>query len=411
MGVVSMAPAVPLAAGAGAGAAGRPMASRRRAGSVRAAGAGRRPVQMMAAGEGGTFQKLKKLVDRQKGGDPTVPGGPKMVTLPFEKPLVELEKRIREVQKVAEDNGVDVTEQIKELQDRASQLRTETYSRLTPMQRLSIARHPQRPTFLDIVYTISDKFLELHGDRGGEDDLALVGGVARIGGHNVVLMGHQKGRNTQENISRNFGMPTPNGYRKALRLMEHAHRFKLPILTFVDTPGAYAGLSAEELGQGEAIAVNLRDTFGFEVPIISTVIGEGGSGGALAIGICDRMLMMEHSVYYVASPEACASILWKDAGSSNLAAEALKITSPHLVSMGIADDVVPEPLGGAHADPRKACDLLKDKLVQHLDELAKLSTDDLLQKRYDKFRGMGQFIDGEASMSVVEDRKRALQAI
>jgi len=399
-----------LAAAATSGHGGRKQQGlRRAAGRVRSS-SGRRQLATMAS-EGGTFQKLKLLVDRQKGGDPTVPGGPKMVTLPFEKPLVELEKRIKEVQKVAEDNGVDVTEQIKELQDRASQLRTETYSRLTPMQRLSIARHPQRPTFLDIVYTISDKFLELHGDRGGEDDMALVGGVARIGGHNVVLMGHQKGRNTQENITRNFGMPTPNGYRKALRLMEHAHRFKLPILTFVDAPGAYAGLSAEELGQGEAIAVNLRDTFGFEVPIISTVIGEGGSGGALAIGICDRMLMMEHAVYYVASPEACASILWKDAGSSNLAAEALKITSPHLVSMGIADDVVSEPLGGAHADPRMACDLLKEKLVQHLDELSKLDTDDLLQKRYNKFRGMGQFIDGEASKTAVEDRKKALQAI
>mmetsp|Transcript_22619 Transcript_22619/g.70223 ORF Transcript_22619/g.70223 Transcript_22619/m.70223 type:complete len:358 (-) Transcript_22619:33-1106(-) len=235
----------------------------------------------------------------------------KPAVLDFEKPLVELDTRINEVRKVAEENGVDVSESIRELEERAKTLRQETYLRLTPSQKLAVARHPNRPTFLDIALNITDKWVELHGDRGGYDDPALVCGIGSIDGVSFMFMGHQKGRNTKENIHRNFGMPTPNGYRKALRFMRHADKFGMPIIAFIDTPGAYAGRSAEELGQGEAIAKNLWEMFGIRVPIISVVIGEGGSGGALAIGCSDKSLIMENAVYYVASPEACAAILWK----------------------------------------------------------------------------------------------------
>merc|ERR1712176_988715 len=257
-----------------------------------------------------------------------------VTALQFEKPLFELDKRIVEVKKVAEENGVDVSSQVKELEARASQLRHETYSRLTPIQRLQVARHPNRPTFLDIVLNITDKFVELHGDRAGYDDPSLVCGIGSIDGVTFMFIGQQKGRNTKENIHRNFGMPTPNGYRKALRFMQHADKFGIPIITFVDTPGAYAGKKAEELGQGEAIAYNLREMFGFRVPILSVVIGEGGSGGALAIGCANKMLIMEHSVYYVASPEACAAILWKSRDKAGEATEALRITSKDFTDLG-----------------------------------------------------------------------------
>eukprot|EP00793_Prasinoderma_coloniale_P004960 PRCOL_00000721-RA len=315
----------------------------------------------------------------------------KSVALEFEKPLVELDNRIEEVRRVAEENGVDVREQIGELEARASELRRETYSRLTPVQQLQVARHPNRPTFLDIALNITDKWVELHGDRGGYDDPALVCGVGTMEGRTFMFIGHQKGRNTKENIERNFGMPTPAGYRKALRLMRHAERFGFPILTFVDTPGAYAGVKAEEMGQGEAIAYNLRESFGLKVPIISLVIGEGGSGGALAIGICDKMLMMEHSVYYVASPEACAAILWKTPEATPKATEALKITSTELTNIGVCDGVVPEPEGGAHADPIEAFGAVKEELLKAIDEFSGLSTEELLEHRYNKFRALGMF--------------------
>ena len=242
-----------------------------------------------------------------------------------------------------------------------------------------------------------DDWVELHGDRRGSDDQALVGGVGRIGKRSVLLIGHQKGRDTKENVARNFGMATPGGYRKALRLMDHADRFRLPILTFIDTPGAYAGLLAEEQGQGEAIAVNLREMFRLRVPVIATVIGEGGSGGALGIGVADRLLMFEHSVYTVASPEACASILWRDAAKAPEAAAALKITGPDLLSLGVVDEVLPEPAGGNNWAPLQAGEVLREAIERHLDELLGLKVNQLRESRYRKFRAMGRVLDPSSS--------------
>ena len=316
-----------------------------------------------------------------------------VTALPFEKPLFELDKRIIEVKKVAEENGVDVSSQVRELEQRASQLRHETYSRLTPMQRLQVARHPNRPTFLDVVLNITDKWVELHGDRAGYDDPSLVCGIGSIDGNTFMFIGQQKGRNTKENIHRNFGMPTPNGYRKALRFMRHADKFGIPIITFVDTPGAYAGKKAEELGQGEAIALNLREMFGFRVPILSVVIGEGGSGGALAIGCANKMLIMEHAVYYVASPEACAAILWKSRDKADQATEALRITSKDLTDLGIMDEVIPEPLGAAHSDPVGSFMMLKQALMNSWDDFKDLSEEEVRLQRYAKFRKLGRYIE------------------
>jgi acetyl-CoA carboxylase carboxyl transferase subunit alpha len=269
-----------------------------------------------------------------------MPNPTKPVTLPFERPIADLENKIDEVRELANKTGLDFTEQIAELEERYDQVRKELYGALTPMQRLSVARHPNRPTFLDHVLNITDSWIELHGDRGGFDDPAMVCGVGSIDGMSFVFIGQQKGRNTKENIHRNFAMPMPNGYRKALRFMRHAEKFGFPVLTFIDTPGAYAGVKAEELGQGEAIAFNLREMFGIKVPIIATVIGEGGSGGALAIGCGNKMLMLENAVYYVASPEACAAILWKTAAAAPKAAEALLITTHELQKWGVVDDII-----------------------------------------------------------------------
>jgi acetyl-CoA carboxylase carboxyl transferase subunit alpha len=263
--------------------------------------------------------------------------------LDFEKPLFELEARINQIRELAEENNVDVSEQIRQLEARAVQLRQEIFSGLSPGQQLQLARHPRRPSTLDYIQAISDEWMELHGDRGGSDDPALVGGVGRLGGRSVVMLGHQKGRDTKDNIARNFGQASPGGYRKALRLMEHADRFGMPILTFIDTPGAWAGVKAEELGQGEAIAYNLREMFKFDVPIICTVIGEGGSGGALGIGVGERLLMFEHAVYTVATPEACAAILWRDAAKAPEAAAALKMTASDLKELGIIDQIILTP--------------------------------------------------------------------
>ncbi|GBF91106.1 acetyl-coenzyme A carboxylase carboxyl transferase subunit, chloroplastic-like [Raphidocelis subcapitata] len=314
-----------------------------------------------------------------------------ITTLEFEKPLLELDKRIKEVRKVAEENGVDVSQQIAELETRAQQLRKETYSRLTPTQRLQVARHPNRPTCLDIILNITDKFVELHGDRAGLDDPAIVCGIGRMGGVSFMFIGQQKGRNTKENVRRNFGMPQPNGYRKAMRFMRHAHKFGLPIVTFVDTPGAYAGRAAEELGQGEAIAYNLREMFGLRVPLISVVIGEGGSGGALAIGCANRNLIMQNSVYYVASPEACAAILWKSRNATGTATEALRITAPELVRLGVMDTIIPEPLGGAHSDPVAAFPAIKDAIMATYREYEPMTEREIQLDRYAKFRKLGQF--------------------
>lgn len=315
----------------------------------------------------------------------------KTFLLDFEKPLCELESRIEQIKTLAEENQVDVSTEISQLEIRAEQLRQEIFSTLTPSQRLQLARHPRRPSTLDYVQAISDEWLELHGDRGGYDDPALVGGVARIDGRPVVIIGHQKGRDTKDNVARNFGMAFPGGYRKALRLMQHANKFEMPILTFIDTPGAWSGVEAEKLGQGEAIAYNLRQMFSFEVPIVCTVIGEGGSGGALGIGVADRLLMLEHSVYTVASPEACAAILWKDAKKSDRAATALKITSWDLKELGLIDQIVPEPSSGAHANPLEAATKLKEIIWENLEQLWQMSPKQRKDLRYEKFRNMGKF--------------------
>lgn len=315
----------------------------------------------------------------------------KLQLLDFEKPLAELESRIEQIRTLAENNDVDVSDQIHQLEARATQLRQEIFSSLTPMQELQLARHPRRPSTLDYIQAITDEWMELHGDRQGTDDPAVVGGVGKLAGQPVLILGHQKGRDTKDNVARNFGMASPGGYRKALRLMEHANRFNLPILTFIDTPAAWAGLEAEQYGQGEAIARNLREMFQFDVPIVCTVIGEGGSGGALGIGVGDRLMMFEHSIYSVAPPEACAAILWRDAQKGPKAADALKITAKDLLNLGLMDAILPEPMGGAHSNPIEAAQTLKQSLLSSLDELWRLSGQERRDLRYDKFRRMGIF--------------------
>ncbi|XP_052177066.1 acetyl-coenzyme A carboxylase carboxyl transferase subunit alpha, chloroplastic-like [Diospyros lotus] len=316
------------------------------------------------------------------------------VTLDFEKPLMALQKKIINVQKMANETGLDFNDQIISLESKYQQALKDLYTHLTPIQRVNIARHPNRPTFLDHVISITEKFVELHGDRSGYDDPAIVTGLGTINGRSYMFMGHQKGRNTKENIRRNFGMPTPHGYRKALRMMYYADHHGFPIITFIDTPGAFADLKSEELGQGEAIAHNLRTMFGLKVPIVSIVIGEGGSGGALAIGCANKLLMLENSVFYVASPEACAAILWKSAKASPKAAEKLKITAGELTKLQIADGVIPEPLGGAHADPYWTSQQIRTAIVDAMDELVKMDTQELLKHRMLKFRKLGGFQEG-----------------
>ncbi|KAM3325621.1 acetyl-coenzyme A carboxylase carboxyl transferase subunit alpha, chloroplastic isoform X1 [Capsicum chacoense] len=318
----------------------------------------------------------------------------KPVTLDFEKPLMDLQKKIIDVQKMANETGLDFSDQIISLENKYLQALKDLYTHLTPIQRVNIARHPNRPTFLDHVFNITEKFVELHGDRAGYDDPAIVTGLGTINGRSYMFMGHQKGRNTKENIQRNFGMPTPHGYRKALRMMYYADHHGFPIITFIDTPGAYADLKSEELGQGEAIAHNLRTMFGLKVPIISIVMGEGGSGGALAIGCANKLLMLENAVFYVASPEACAAILWKTAKASPKAAEKLKITAQELCRLQIADGSIPEPLGGAHADPYWTSQQIKIAIEESMDELTKMDTQELLRHRMLKYRKLGGFQEG-----------------
>lgn len=319
---------------------------------------------------------------------------PKPVTLPFEKPLLDLKKKINDVRKMAEETGLDFTDQINLLESKYQEALKELYTHLTPIQRLSIARHPNRPTFLDHILNITDKWVELHGDRAGYDDPAIVTGIGSIDGKRFMFIGHQKGRNTKENIERNFGMPTPHGYRKALRMMKYADHHGFPIITFIDTPGAFADLKSEELGQGEAIAYNLRTMFGLKVPIVTVVIGEGGSGGALAIGCANKLFMMENSVFYVASPEACAAILWKSSQAAPKAAEKLKITATELCKLKIADGIIPEPLGGAHTDPTWTSQQIKLTITKAMEELAEMDGDGLLSHRHLKFRQLGGFLEG-----------------
>nr|YP_010471164.1 acetyl-CoA carboxylase carboxyl transferase subunit alpha [Synarthrophyton patena]UVF62993.1 acetyl-CoA carboxylase carboxyl transferase subunit alpha [Synarthrophyton patena] len=316
-----------------------------------------------------------------------------VLSLAFLKPVYELESRIEQLDSIVQVKKISLINEIKILKYQLSELKKEIFSSLTPLQRLHFVRQADRPTTLDYVNSILDDWVELHGDRGGADDSALVGGLGTLSNQTVVFIGHQRGKDTKDNLIRNFGMPSPGGYRKALRLMNHANRFNFPILTFIDTPGAWAGIEAEKLGQGEAIAVNLREMFSFKVPIICTVIGEGGSGGALGIGVGDRILMLEYAVYTVATPEACAAILWKDSKLSLEAAEALKITSPDLKILGIIDRIVKEPLGGSQSSPIDASMILKTVLMEELNALSSLSIVERQNLRYGKFRKIGTFYE------------------
>lgn len=311
--------------------------------------------------------------------------------LDFEKPIAELEKKIEELTLFTSSGNIDLEEEILKLHKKADQLRAEIYSRLTPWQKAQISRHPNRPYTLDYIEAMCTDFLEMHGDRAFADDPAIVGGMAKLEGSSIVVVGHQKGRTTKEKILRNFGMPNPEGYRKALRLMKFAEKFKKPLLTFIDTPGAYPGIGAEERGQGESIARNLYVMSRLAAPIVSVVIGEGGSGGALALGVADRVLMLEHSTYSVISPEGCAAILWNNGSKASEAAELLKLTAQDLFQMGIVDEVVEEPVGGAHRDPRRAADLLKEAVLRNLTEIRNAPLEELIEKRYEKFRRLGVY--------------------
>lgn len=314
-------------------------------------------------------------------------------TLEFEKPLAELEKQIDELKRVGSEREIDVLGELTTLEEKLDAKRAEIYAGLTPMQRVLVARHARRPYTLDYLSSIFTDFIELHGDRLFRDDPAIVGGWARLAGQSVMVIGHQKGRDTKENIKRNFGMPHPEGYRKALRLMQIAARFHAPVITLIDTPGAYPGLGAEERGQSEALARNILEMSILPTPIITVVIGEGGSGGALALGVADRILMFENSVYSVISPEGCAAILWKDASQRERAAEALKLTSDDLLRLGLVDEIIPEPVGGAHFDPEEAGESLRAALIRQMAELRKLKADKLIKRRHDKFAAMGAYAD------------------
>jgi acetyl-CoA carboxylase carboxyl transferase subunit alpha len=316
--------------------------------------------------------------------------------LDFEKPVLELEQQIEALRDRVGERGVDANRELEDLERKAETLRRDIYSSLTPYQRVQLARHPRRPYALDYIQAIFADWEELHGDRGFADDPAIVAGAGMLAGRPVMVIGQQKGRDTKENLKRRFGMPNPEGYRKALRLMRTADRFHMPIVTLVDTPGAYPGLGAEERGQAEAIAVNLREMARLRVPIVTAVIGEGGSGGALAIAVSNVVMMFENSVYSVISPEGCASILWRDGKKASLAAEALKLTAKDLGQLGIVDGILPEPVGGAHRDPAAAAATLRDAILGHLDRLAALDGDALVEDRLKKFRRMGVFSEESA---------------
>jgi acetyl-CoA carboxylase carboxyl transferase subunit alpha len=311
--------------------------------------------------------------------------------LEFEQPIAELEAKIDELRFVTSDAEVNIGEEIARLRAKSRALTTSIFANLTPWQVAQLARHPQRPYTLDYASAVFDEFHELHGDRMYADDQAIVGGLARLAGKPVMLIGHQKGRDTKENLKRNFGMPHPEGYRKALRLMKLAAKFGAPVITLIDTPGAYPGLGAEERGQCEALARNILEMSALPTPCVAVVIGEGGSGGALALGVADRVLMLENSVYSVISPEGCAAILWKDASQRERAAEALKITAEDLLRLELIDEVIPEPPGGAHQDPDQTGEALREALIRHLGELRKIRPEKLVRRRADKFAAMGAY--------------------
>jgi acetyl-CoA carboxylase carboxyl transferase subunit alpha len=313
--------------------------------------------------------------------------------LDFERPLMELEREYEELRRFAPRDDPRVRARIERLEQRMAKVRVEIYAQLSPWQRTQLSRHIDRPHTTDYIRMIFEDFIELHGDRGFMDDPAMVGGLARLNGEAVVVLGHQKGRDVKEMGYRNFGMPHPEGYRKALRIMELGARFHKPILSMVDTPGAFPGVDAEERGQAEAIAHNLREMAVFPVPIIVVVIGEGGSGGALAIGVADRILMLENAIYSVISPEGCAAILWRDGNKASLAAEAMKITAADLLKLEIIDEIVPEPMGGAHRDYQAAAANVKAAIVRHLEELKAIPEERLVSERYQRFRRMGAFLE------------------
>ena len=311
--------------------------------------------------------------------------------LEFEKPIAELEKKIEELTLFTSNGGIDLEEEILKLQKKSDQLLAEIYSKLSSWQKVQISRHPNRPYTLDYIEAVLTDFVEMHGDRGFGDDPAIVCGLAKLDSTPVAIIGHQKGRTLKERVYRNFGQPNPEGYRKALRLMRFAEKFNRPLITFIDTPGAYPGISAEERGQGESIAHNLAVMSMLKIPIVSIVIGEGGSGGALAVGVADRVIMLEHATYSVISPEACAAILWNNGAKASEAAELLKLTAQDLFQMKVIDEMVEEPIGGAHRDPRRAAELVKEALTRSLTEIRNTDPSDLVRMRYEKFRKMGMF--------------------
>ncbi|CAM4440510.1 MULTISPECIES: acetyl-CoA carboxylase carboxyltransferase subunit alpha [Paenibacillus] len=321
--------------------------------------------------------------------------------LPFETPLVKLREKIQELEQFGKEKGIDFAEEIARLEERYRQLEEEIYSQITPSQKMHLARHHQRPTSLDMIGLIFEDFIELHGDRVFGDDLAVVGGLAKLNGVPVTVLGQQRGKDTKDNIARFFGSAHPEGFRKALRLMQQADKFRRPIVTFIDTKGAYPGITAEERGQSEAIARNLREMAMLRVPVICVVLGEGGSGGALALGVGNRVLMLENAIYSVISPNGAASILWKDASKADQAAEAMKITAQDLLEMEVIEEIIPEPRGGAHRDYEATASAIKEAVVRHLEELSIMHADELLEDRYRKFRKIGKFtVAGKAKARV-----------
>lgn len=321
--------------------------------------------------------------------------------LDFEKPVAELENKIEELKRLADGKDMNITSEIRRLEKKARDLRADIFSKITPWQKTLIARHPERPYTLDYIRLLMEDFVELHGDRGFADDPSIITGFTKFNGISIAIIGHQKGRGTKERIERNFGQPHPEGYRKALRIMRLAEKFHMPIITLIDTPGAYPGIGAEERGQAEAIARNLQDMFSLNTPVIAAVIGEGGSGGALALAVGDRVIMMEHSVYSVISPEGCAAILWQKNGEAvgqgeyDKASDALKLTPNDLKALGVIDDIIPEPLGGAHRNEGEAARYLGEILMYHLQELREKPLESLLEERYEKFRLIGKLAEDE----------------
>ena len=327
-----------------------------------------------------------------------------MSGLDFEKPIMELQVKIEQLKSFGENKKINIDPEISKLEQKLEKMKQDIYSNLTEWQRVQIARHPARPYTLDYVHMITSDFVELHGDRLFADDQALLGGMARIDHQKVMIMGHQKGRDIKENIMRNFGCAHPEGYRKAIRLMQLAGKFHLPIITLIDTPGAYPGIGAEERGQAQAIASNLKDMARIASPIIAIVIGEGGSGGAIGIGVADRVYILQNAYYSVISPEGCASILWRNSVKAPDAANALKLTGKHLMKFGIVDDIIPEPPGGAHHDPHSVAKIIKKIILKAIKELSAKSNEELLEDRYNKFRRIGVFLENGGAGDALDSR-------